>query len=109
MKIFMAFLALLNALSAMSAAPAESGEIQVYARDAIVLEDGCGGLLFEDSTGNLWDFYTEDLMIGQRVVLVMSDNATPTIYDDTVLRVLPLAVTDYHDFDNLHFHGEAKG
>ena len=109
MKIFLVFVAFLNALTALYATPTEPAELQVYARDAVVLEDGLGGLLFEDSTGNLWDCDAEDLTIGQRVVLVMSDNATPTIYDDEVLQVLRLAVTDYHDIDNLHFHGEAKG
>lgn len=107
MKLIAGFLALVAALFAMR--PAETREIQVYARDGVVLEDGVGGYLIEDTTENLWEFDCEGLSVGQRVVLVMSDDGTPSIYDDVILRVLPLAVADYYDFDNLHFSGEVFG
>ena len=109
MKIFMVFLAFLNALSAMCAVPAEPAEVQIYARDGIILDDGLGGFLIEDTTENLWECDCSGFSAGQRVVLVMCDCGTPTIYDDEVLRVLPLAVPDYHDVDNLHLSGEVFG
>ena len=109
MRVFMVFLALLNALSAFCAAPSEPAEVQIYARDGIVIEDGVGGYLIEDTTENLWECDCAGFSAGQLVVLVMSDCGTPSIYDDVILRVLPLAVADYYDFDNLHFSGEVFG
>ena len=107
MKLIAGFLALVAALFTMR--PADTREVQVYARDGIVIEDGVGGYLIEDTTENLWECDCAGFSAGQLVVLVMSDCGTPSIYDDEVLQVLPLAVADYHDFDNLHFSGEVKG
>lgn len=109
MKIIAGFFALLSALVSLCAAPENVREIQIYAREGIVLEDGLGGYLIEDTTENLWEFEDADMKVGQPVVLVMSDCGTPSIYDDEILQVLPVAVADYHDFDNLHFSWEAMG
>ena len=107
MKLIAGFLALVAALFAMR--PADTREVQVYARDGIVIEDGVGGYLIEDATENLWECDCAGFSAGQLVVLVMSDCGTPSIYDDEVLQVLPLAVADYRDFDNLHLSGEVFG
>ena len=123
MKIISVFLSFLTALSALCAGSSEQAAVKDevfgvecqlliapdYARDGIVISDGCGGFLIEDTTENLWEYQSQKLVEGQRVVLLMSDNDTPTIYDDEILSVLPLAVAVYSDFDNLHLTGEARG
>ena len=45
-------------------------------------------VICEDSTGNIWDFQgIEDYEIGDQVSCILTDNGTPTIYDDEILSV----------------------
>jgi len=80
-------------------------EVQ-YARYAVVLEASENETVFEDTTENMWGITgSSGFSEGQMVMLLMSDNTTPSIFDDEILGVYPVATADYHDFTNLHFNG----
>ena len=47
-----------------------------------------GKVVVEDFNGNLWAFEgTEDWMEGDICAMIMSDEATPEIYDDVIIQV----------------------
>lgn len=59
-----------------------------YERDATVCKIADGITFFEDSCGNRWSSNIEhEFNVGDSVVLVMDNNGTDTIRDDTVKSV----------------------
>lgn len=58
-----------------------------YALTTVVVETDTATdvVTCEDSNGNLWEFYgVEDWQVGDCASLLMNDQGTPIIYDDTI-------------------------
>lgn len=102
---FFSLLLLISSALGVEADVNESREEIFYARRAVVLEINGDEMVLEDDTENLWAYAIGDFTEGQTVMLLMSDCGTKTIYDDEVLEVLPVAVVNYHDFENLYLDG----
>ena len=57
-----------------------------YTREGVVVWVNEGIATVEDGCGFLWDIETTDLIKGQAVKMVMSENNTDHIDDDSVLK-----------------------
>lgn len=57
-----------------------------YTREGVVVWVNKGVATVEDGCGFLWDIETTDLTKGQAVKMVMSENNTDHIDDDSVLK-----------------------
>lgn len=51
-----------------------------------VVECDNGIAVIETADGNLWEYY-DDIPEGQEVLMLMHNNGTPCIEDDTILRI----------------------
>lgn len=51
-----------------------------------VVESDNSVSVIETADGNLWECY-DDIPEGQEVLMLMSNNVTPCIEDDTILRI----------------------
>lgn len=71
-------------------ADAKPAQAHYYALPVVVCgTDGAADLVAcEDNSGNLWEFYgAEGWEIGDNASLLMSDNATQSVYDDIICGV----------------------
>ena len=71
-------------------AETETLEIKHYPSCGTVVEINCenGEVVVEDFNGNLWAFEgSEDWLEGDICAMIMSDEATPEIYDDVIVQV----------------------
>lgn len=58
-----------------------------YTREGVVVSVDHNTVTVQDAKGYQWDFEGTGYTLNQEVTMVMSDNHTSTIFDDTVLRV----------------------
>lgn len=58
-----------------------------YTREVTVVEVDCIEVTVEDRQGHHWSFYGDDYTVGQEIVVVMNDQHTSSIYDDTIVDV----------------------
>lgn len=61
----------------------------LYPKTGFVTEIEDHAIVIEDATGNLWAFESDpgDWEIGDGVSLIMHDNGTEIIYDDTIVAI----------------------
>ena len=58
-----------------------------YTRDVKVVDVDCVEIVVEDSQGYQWSFIGEGYEIDQEIQVVMNDNHSSTIFDDTIIKV----------------------
>lgn len=58
-----------------------------YTREGVVVSVDHNTVTVQDAKGYQWDFEGTGYTLNQEITMVMSDNHTSTIFDDTVLRV----------------------
>jgi hypothetical protein len=58
-----------------------------YTRDVIVTKVDCIEVTVQDKQGHHWSFYGDDYTVGQEITVVMNDQHTSSIYDDTIINV----------------------
>ena len=58
-----------------------------YTRDVVVTKVDCVEVTVQDKQGHLWSFYGDDYTVGQEIIVVMNDQHTSSIYDDTIVKV----------------------
>ena len=58
-----------------------------YTRDVVVTDVDCIEVTVEDRQGHHWSFYGDDYTVGQEITVVMNDQHTSSIYDDTIVDV----------------------
>lgn len=58
-----------------------------YTRDVVVTKVDCIEVTVQDKQGHHWSFYGDDYTVGQKITVVMNDQHTSSIYDDTIINV----------------------
>ena len=58
-----------------------------YTRDVTVTKVDCIKVTVQDKQGHYWSFYGDDYTVGQEITVVMNDQHTSFIYDDTIINV----------------------
>lgn len=58
-----------------------------YTRDVVVTKVDCIEVTVQDKQGHHWSFYGDDYTVGQEITVVMNDQHTSSIYDDTIVDV----------------------
>ena len=58
-----------------------------YTREGVVVSVDHNTVTVQDAKGYQWDFEGTGYTLNQEITMVMNDNHTSTIFDDTVLRV----------------------
>lgn len=58
-----------------------------YTREGVVVSIDHNTVTVQDAKGYQWDFEGTGYTLNQEITMVMNDNHTSTIFDDTVLRV----------------------
>lgn len=58
-----------------------------YERTALVESVNDGIVTFEDSSGNLWNYESNEYVLGENVILVLRNAETSRVQDDVILEV----------------------
>ena len=58
-----------------------------YTREGVVVGINHNTVTVQEAKGYQWDFEGTGYRLNQEITMVMNDNHTSTIFDDTVLRV----------------------
>lgn len=61
-----------------------------YSNTAIVTEINADEILIEDTTGNIWGFFGEGYIVGDKVNVVWNDKHTETREDDEIIKVIKI-------------------
>ena len=59
-----------------------------YTRDVVVTEYNDGLVSVVDDNGDVWQFFGDDFIPGQRIQVVFDNNSTSDPYDDAIVKVL---------------------
>ena len=70
------------------ASPTDNNTHYVTQAKVISIDTTANTVQIEDSHGEVWEFFgTENFQKGNSVIVLMDDQSTSTVYDDTILSV----------------------
>lgn len=61
--------------------------IHHYTMDCVVVDVEAQNVVVEDTTGNVWEFYGNDYLIGDKISVTFYDNGTDNRKDDIIEKV----------------------